>query len=72
MTDQFDKAQEVEQQQRDIALQRRFQGTYQPSRSHCIDCDEPIPQQRQQMVKGCQRCIDCQQQYEQRLKVYRK
>ena len=27
----------------------------------CVDCGEPIPEQRRAAVKGCQRCIECQQ-----------
>jgi phage/conjugal plasmid C-4 type zinc finger TraR family protein len=31
-----------------------------PSLSHCNECGEPIPELRQQIVKGCKTCIDCQ------------
>ncbi len=30
----------------------------------CIDCDEPIPAARQRAVPGCERCIDCQADFE--------
>ena len=32
-----------------------------PSRSHCIECEEPIPQARQEAIPGVTLCIDCQQ-----------
>lgn len=33
----------------------------------CVDCDEPIPPLRRQMIEGCETCIDCQ-----RLREYRR
>ena len=30
------------------------------SRSHCVDCDEPIPEARRQAVPGVTLCIECQ------------
>ncbi len=30
------------------------------SRSHCADCDEPIPEARQKAVPGVKLCIECQ------------
>lgn len=35
-----------------------------PSLTHCIDCDEPIPKARRVAVPGCQRCRECQEEYE--------
>lgn len=26
----------------------------------CIDCDDPIPQERREAIRGCERCTDCQ------------
>ena len=31
-----------------------------PSRSHCAECEEPIPQARRDAIPGVQLCIDCQ------------
>lgn len=36
-------------------------GSDRPSRTHCIECEEPIPQARQDAVPGVVLCIDCQQ-----------
>lgn len=32
---------------------------------HCQDCGEPIPLNRQQAVKGCRYCVDCQPNHDQ-------
>lgn len=32
-----------------------------PSRSHCIECEEPIPEARRSAIPGVTLCIDCQQ-----------
>jgi phage/conjugal plasmid C-4 type zinc finger TraR family protein len=31
-----------------------------PSQSHCEECGEEIPLARQQALRGCKTCIDCQ------------
>jgi phage/conjugal plasmid C-4 type zinc finger TraR family protein len=31
------------------------------SRTHCADCDEPIPKPRRKAVPGVKLCIECQQ-----------
>lgn len=31
-----------------------------PSRTHCLECDEPIPEARRQASPGCQYCVQCQ------------
>jgi len=67
MTDFYDRAQALEALQRDEAL-ARFAAT-QPaagaqSLSHCEDCGEGIPLARQRAVRGCSRCVDCQQRAE--------
>ena len=34
------------------------------SLSHCEDCGSPIPKARQLAVKGCTRCVVCQEYFE--------
>lgn len=65
VTDIFDQAQELEQAQREaaIAAAREHVG-HGGSYSHCEECGEPIPHQRQQAAPGCTRCIDCQSMHE--------
>lgn len=31
------------------------------SRTHCAECEEPIPEARRQAIPGVKLCIDCQQ-----------
>lgn len=31
------------------------------SRTHCVECDEEIPQARQQAIRGATLCVDCQE-----------
>jgi phage/conjugal plasmid C-4 type zinc finger TraR family protein len=62
MTDIYDRAQELEQKQREAALRQqaavsRPLGT---SLTHCDDCGEAIPQKRRDAAPGCTRCITCQ------------
>ena len=61
MTDMFDRAQELEEAQRERAIQaqamRMGAGA---SLMQCQDCGEDIPQARRRAVAGCRRCIGCQ------------
>lgn len=58
---QFDDAQKLEESDRRkaLALQRLKMDFSQPSKTHCIDCGQPIPETRQ-AIGGVKRCIDCQ------------
>ncbi|WP_443091370.1 TraR/DksA family transcriptional regulator [Basfia succiniciproducens] len=72
MTDMFDRAQVIEEKQREIALKNRFKAVHCESLHECQDCGEPIPEQRRKMVHGCTRCISCQQDYELKMKGFRR
>lgn len=64
MTDDFDRAQEVEQRDRDLAIaahaasrsERIQQGNRRPD---CIDCGAPIGKKRLRAVPETNHCIDC-------------
>lgn len=28
---------------------------------YCFECGEQIPERRRKLIRGCQRCVDCQQ-----------
>lgn len=63
----FDRAQALEQRQRDQAIvavlaRKRQTG---PSRTHCVDCDHEIPPARQAQG-GITRCTPCQSLFEKR------
>lgn len=63
----FDRAQALEQRQRDQAIaaalaKARSAG---PSLEFCQDCDDPIPKDRQDFG-GITRCMPCQTTFEKR------
>ncbi|MXR38020.1 TraR/DksA family transcriptional regulator [Craterilacuibacter sinensis] len=62
MTDIFDRAQELEQRQRETALARQAEAARRRggSLSHCYDCGYEIPPLRREKVPGCTRCVECQ------------
>lgn len=42
---------------------KRMQAMRRPvgaSRTHCAECEEPIPEARQQAILGVKLCLDCQ------------
>lgn len=57
----FDRAQALEQRQRDqaIAAQLAQVRPIGPSRTHCLDCEEPIPEKRR-AEPGIIRCTPCE------------
>ena len=59
MRDAIDRANDLAQLEIEnlIANRKTFQGE---SATHCIECDEPIPEKRRQLLKGCQLCVECQ------------
>jgi len=63
MTDIIDRAQALEQRQRDAALRRRVPRP-QSGRKDCIDCEVEIPEARRAACPGADRCIDCQEIWE--------
>lgn len=66
MTDVYDRAQEMEQRQREQALAAQVAASRPlgSSLENCDDCGQPIPEKRRQAAVGCTRCIQCQTAYE--------
>ena len=67
MTDIYDRATEIEEAQREDALeQHRHRRRLTPTDSsrECRICDEPIPDERRRAVPGCSTCVDCQRDLE--------
>lgn len=68
MTDVFDRATELEEAQREAALDearyRRDQERGRPSAEECRICGARIPVARRWAVPGVQTCIDCQAELE--------
>ena len=71
MTDQFDRAQQLEEMAREIAIKkhRTFKAV---SRVYCEDCDAPIPEKRRQLIQGVTRCVACHQIHELQKRNFRK
>ncbi len=67
MTCPFDRAQALEQRQRDQAidnaLARAREWSTGPSLTYCKDCDGPIPDARR-ALGGMTRCVPCQSTFE--------
>ena len=61
----FDRAQALEQRQRDqaIAAQLARVRSTGPSLTHCEDCDREIPEARR-ALGGMTRCVPCQSTFE--------
>lgn len=69
MTDIFDRASELEQKQRDIALMKHHANSAlgnardwrKLSAKWCcaVGCGERIPDERRKAIPGVQRCVDC-------------
>lgn len=59
--DIFDRAQELEQRQREQALKQATGNSRsnKPSLEYCRDCDQAIPEARRK-TGGVERCISCQ------------
>lgn len=63
MPDFIDNTVEREQMILNSRIRQTLQGNQmirQPSLTHCVYCEEPIPLARQQHIAGCKTCIDCQ------------
>jgi len=71
--DIFDRAQEAEERDRQLALsmhrQRHPVGAkyFSPLQTHCDDCGEEIPASRRATIPDCIRCITCQTELEEKL-----
>lgn len=75
MTDIFDRASALEQQERDASIARRKE----IAATHdapfeiegvrvCLDCCEPIAKKRLKALPTAARCVDCQEIHERRLR----
>ncbi|CAM3918633.1 TraR/DksA C4-type zinc finger protein [Vibrio aestuarianus] len=63
MADVIDVASDTEAKFQQVALANqlaRAGSALRQSRSHCLGCDEEIPQARRKAIAGCQYCTPCQ------------
>ena len=59
--DMLDSATELTQHRTDMAVAAMRINHAAVSATHCRDCGEEIPERRRELVAGCQRCADCQE-----------
>lgn len=62
----IDQANELAQRRLEMTIQNTRINHNAVSATHCCDCGEEIPEQRREAVAGCQRCADCQGEFEER------
>ena len=60
MADEADIGNEEAQRLLDMALAARVIAPERESATECGECMEPLPKARQEAVRGCQLCVDCQ------------
>ncbi|MGL4829884.1 MAG: TraR/DksA family transcriptional regulator [Vibrio sp.] len=65
MTDQFDRAQQLEQEFRDRAIAQQLKRNQDAACAEgedrdCVDCGVAIPQKRIQAMPSAVRCVGCQ------------
>ena len=62
----IDQANDLAELQREAAFAKCRINHNAVSATHCVDCGDPIPARRRELVAGCQRCADCQEEFEER------
>ncbi len=68
MADFADDASVVEELQREAALSAHRINRDAVSATHCVECDEGLPEARRKAYPGCTMCVDCQGEMELRNK----
>lgn len=66
MPEIIDQANEVAERRLEMTIQNMRINHNAVSATHCVDCGDPIPARRRELVAGCQRCADCQEEFEER------
>ena len=62
----IDQANELAERRLELTIQNMRINHNAVSATHCCDCGEEIPEQRREAVARCQRCADCQEEFEER------
>ncbi|HAT1663561.1 TPA: TraR/DksA family transcriptional regulator [Raoultella ornithinolytica] len=62
----IDQANELAERRLEQTIQNMRNNHNAVSATHCVDCGDPIPARRRELVAGCQRCADCQEEFEER------
>lgn len=67
----IDQANELAERRLEMTIQNMRINHNAVSATHCHDCGDPIPARRRELVAGCQRCADYQEEFEERGKHQR-
>lgn len=60
----IDQANELAERRLEMTIQNMRINHAAVSATNCRDCGEEIPARRRELVAGCQRCADCQEEEE--------
>lgn len=64
----IDQASALEEMMREHAIQAHRINRDAVSATHCVECDEELPEARRKAYPGCTMCVDCQGEMELRNK----
>lgn len=64
----IDQASALEEMMRDHAIQAHILNHSAVSATHCVECDEELPEARRKAYPGCTMCVSCQGEMELRNK----
>lgn len=64
----IDQANELAERRLEMTIQNMRINHNAVSSTHCVECGDPIPARRREVVAGCQRCVSCASDIELRLK----
>lgn len=64
MPEPIDQANELTERRLEMTIQNIRINHAAVSATHCRDFGEEIPERRRELVAGCQRCADCQEEEE--------
>ncbi|HAT3646270.1 TraR/DksA C4-type zinc finger protein [Raoultella ornithinolytica] len=62
----IDQANELAERRLEQTIQNMRINHNAVSAEKCVDCGDEIPARRRELVAGCQRCADCQEESEER------
>ncbi|QLW76044.1 TraR/DksA family transcriptional regulator [Citrobacter freundii] len=62
----IDQASALEEMMRDHAIQAHRLNHSAVSATHCVECDEELPEARRKAYPGCTMCVECQADAERR------
>lgn len=60
----IDQASALEEMMREQAIAAHRLNHNAVSATHCVECEEELPEARRKAYPGCQRCADCQEEEE--------